>query len=88
MCGIDGRVAEERPKREVRSADGFRCGSPGVDGDGGFTTGAAAVTSVAAAASTLSKVSVGAFLRSQVGWENDVVLACSVILLSSSGCIA
>ena len=90
MCGIDGRVVKERPEREVRNADGLGGGHMGVDGEGGLAvvTAAAAVASVTAAASALSKVSVGVVSRSQVGWEvNDVVLACSVALLSSSGCV-
>ena len=92
MCGIDGRVAKERPEREVRNADGFRGGGTGVDGEDGFAVvaaaaAAAAVTSVTATASALLKVLVGSLLRSQVGWEvNDIILACSVVLLSSSGC--
>ena len=89
MCGIDGRVAKEQPEREVRDADRFRGGSLGVNGEGSVTAAAAAVASVAAATSLLSKVFVGAVSRSQVGWEvSDAVLACSVVLLSSSGCIA
>jgi len=73
----------------VRNVDGFggRCSS--VDGEDGFVTvAAAAVASVAAAASALSKVSVGSLSRSQVGWGvSAIVLACSVVLLSSSGCV-
>ncbi len=78
----------------MRNVDGLRSGGTGVDGEDCFTVVAAAaavtsVASVAAAASALSKVSVGSLSRSQVGWEvNDVVLACSAILLSSSGCVA
>ena len=90
MCGIDGRVAKEQPEREVGYADGLGGGSTGVNSEDGFAvlTVAAAVASVAAAASALLKVSVGSLSRSQIGWEvNDVVLACSVVLLSSSGCI-
>ena len=90
MCGIDGRVTKERPEREARNADGLGGGCLGVDGEDGlaFVTAAAAVASVTAVASALSKVSVGAVSRSQVGWEvDDVVLACSVVLLSSSGCV-
>ncbi len=90
MCGIDGRVAKEQPEREVRNVDGLGSGGSGVDGEDGFAVvaAAAAVTSVTAAASVLSKVSVGLLSRSQVGWEvNDIVLACSVTLLSSSGCV-
>src|SRR5216683_2363016 len=91
MCGIYGRVAKERSEREVRSADGFQCHSPGVDGDDSVAAvvAAAAAASVAAAFSTCSKVFVGATSRSQVGWEvGDIVLACTVVLLSSSGCVA
>ncbi len=91
MCGIYGRVAKERPEREVRSADRFRCRCPGIDGDGGVAAvvaAAAAAASVAVALSTCSKVLVGATSRSQVGWEvGDIVLACTVVLLSSSGCV-
>ncbi len=87
MCGIDGRVAKEQPEREVRDADRFRGGSLGVNGEGSVAAAAAAVTSVTATASALLKVLVGSLLRSQVGWEvNDIILACSVVLLSSSGC--
>ena len=91
MCGIDGRVAKEQPEREVRNVDGLGSGGSGVNGDDSFAvvTAAAVVASVAATASALLKVSVGSLLRSQVGWEvSDIVLACSAILLSSSGCIA
>src|SRR6266851_551042 len=91
MCGIYGRVAKERPEGEVRSADRFWCCCSGVDGDDGVAAvvaAAAAVASVAAAFSTCSKVFVGATSRSQVGWEvGDIVLACTVVLLSSSGCV-
>ena len=90
MCGIDGRVAEERPEREVRDADRLWSRCSGVDGEDGpaVVAAAAAVTSVAAAASASSKVLVGAVSRSQVGWEvGDIVLACTVVLLSSSGCV-
>jgi len=90
MCGIDGRVVKERPEREVRYANGLRGGSTGVDSEDGFAVLAvvAAAASVAATASALSKVSVGSLLRSQVGWVvNNVVLACSAILLSSRGCV-
>ena len=94
MCGIDGRVAKERPEREVWSADWFWCCCSGVGGDDGVAAvaaavaAAAAVASVAAAFSASSKVSVGSVSRSQVGWEvGDIVLACTVVLLSSSGCV-
>ncbi len=90
MCGIDGRVTKERPEQEVRSMDGLGGGSLSVDGDDGFAAAAAAaaVASVAAAASAFLKVSVGSLSRSQVGWEvSDVILACSAVLLSSSGCV-
>ena len=90
MCGIYGRVTKERPEREVRDVDRLWCRCLGVDGDDGVAVvaAAAAVTSVAAAFSALSKVSVGAVPRSQVGWEvGDIILACTVVLLSSSGCV-
>ena len=88
MCGIDGRVVKERPEREVRYADGLGGGSVGVDGKDGFAVLAAAVASVTATASALSNVFVGSLSRSQVGWEvDDIVLACSIILLSSSRCV-
>ena len=70
--------------------DGLGGGHPGVNGEDGFAfvAAAAAVASAAAAALALSKVSVGAVSRSQVGWEvGDIVLACIVVLLSSSGCV-
>ncbi len=69
MCGIDGRVAKERPEREVRNADGLGGGRLSVDGEDGLAVvaAAAAVASVAAVASLLSKVFVGAVLTSQVG---------------------
>ena len=69
MCGIDGRVAKERPESEVRSTDGFRGGCLSVNGDDGHAVvaAAAAVASIAAAASALAKVSVGAVSRSQDG---------------------
>ncbi len=70
----------------MRDVDRLGGGRPGVDGEGGLTV--AAVASVAAAASASSKVFVGVVLRSQVGWGvSDIVLACSVVLLSSSGCV-
>ena len=89
MCGIYGRVTKERPEREVRDADRLWCCCSGVSGDNGVAAvAAAAVASVAAAFSAWSKVSVGATLRSQVGWVvGDIVLACTVVLLSSSGCV-
>jgi len=71
----------------VRYLDGFGSGGTGVDGEDGpavFT-----VIAAAAVASVLLKVLWGLLLRSQVGWGvNDVVLACSVALLSSSECVA
>src|SRR6267154_5152844 len=90
MCGIDGRVAKERPERAVRNADGLGGGRSSVGGEDGLAVvaAAAAVASVAAVASALSKVLVGLLLSSQVGWEvSDTVLACSAVLLSSSRCI-
>jgi len=90
MCGIDGRVAKERPEREVRNMDGLRSGRLSVDGEDGLAvvTAAVAVASAAAVALALLKVLVGSLSRSQVGWEvSDTVLACSVVLLSSSGCV-
>ncbi len=89
MCGIDGRVAKERPEREVRDVDRLWGCCSGVDGEDGLAVvaAAAAVASVAAASAS-SKVLVWAASRSQVGWEvGDVILACAVVLLSSSGCI-
>ena len=39
MCGIDGRVAKERPEREVRSVDGFGSGGSGDEGTLGMCCG-------------------------------------------------
>ncbi len=91
MCGIDGRVAKERPEREVRNMDGLRSGRLSVDGEDGLAvvTAAVAVASAAAVALALLKVLVGSLSRSQVGWEvSDTVLACPAVLLSSSRCVA
>jgi len=72
----------------VQCVDGLRGRGVGVGGEGSpavFTVAASA----AAVASALSKVFLGLLLRSQVGWGvDDIVLACSVILLSSRGCAA
>src|SRR6266851_2220841 len=86
MCGIDGRVTKEQPEREVRYADGLGGCSVGVNGEDSlavFTV--VAVASAAAAALASSKVLLGSLSRSQVGWgRKDIVLACSVTLLSFS----
>jgi len=92
MCGKDGKVAEEVPKMEVRSAYGFWGGCSSV----GFGRPAIEVALVAAAASfaavfsAVSKVFWWLLLMSQVGWEvvreDNVVLGRFVILLSSRGC--
>jgi len=96
MCGIDGRVAEEVPKRETRDAYGFWSGGSGVGFDRpavgvALDAGAtAAAASLAAAFSAVSKVLWWSPLMSQVGWEvgvkGDIVLAHFTALLSSSGC--
>jgi hypothetical protein len=96
MCGKDGRVVEEVPKREVRNAYGFwgGCSSVGfsrpaveVTLGGGVVTAAA---SLAAVLSAVSKVFWWLLSMSQVGWEvereDNVVLVCFAVLLSSRGC--
>jgi hypothetical protein len=96
MCGKDGRVAEEVPKREVRSAHGLWSGCLSVGFGrpavkvalgGGAVTAAA---SFAAVFSAVSKVSWWSLSMSQVGWEvvrgNNVVLGHFAVLLSSRGC--
>ena len=60
----------------------------GVDGENGLAADTAVVTSAAAVASTSSKVLQGSLSRSQTGWVvDDIVLACPIVLLSSSGCV-
>ena len=96
MCGIDGRVTKEVPKREVRDAYGFWGGGPSVDVDRPAVEVALCVSAATAAASlavalfTLSKVFWGSLSISQVGWavgvRDDILLACLAVLLSSSGC--
>jgi hypothetical protein len=96
MCGKDGRVAEEVPKREVRNAYGFwgGCSSVGfgrpaveVALSGGVVAIAA---SFAAVLSAVLKVFWWLLSMSQVGWEvvreDNVVLAHFAGLLSSRGC--
>jgi hypothetical protein len=87
MCGIDGRVAKERSKREARYALGFQGGCPSV---GRVVAAATAAASVAAAAVASSKVFWWSLSRSQTGWAvgvgDDVFLAHSPSLLSLSGC--
>jgi hypothetical protein len=62
MCGIDGGVAKEVSKREVRDVYGFWGGSPGVGVDSpaievALGVGAAiAAASLAAAFSAMSRV--------------------------------
>jgi hypothetical protein len=94
MCGKDGRVAEEVPKRKRRDVYGFWGGCPGV----GFSRpavevalgGGAAAASFAATFSAVSKVFWWSLLMSQVGWEvgrrDVVVLAHFAALLSPRGC--
>ena len=96
MCGKDGRVAEEVPKVVVRSAYGFWGGCPSVGfarpaveaALGGGTVAAAA--SFAAVFSAVSKVLWWSLSMSQVGWEvereDNVILDCFVVFLSSGGC--
>jgi len=86
MCGIDGRVAKERSKREARYALGFWGGCPSA----GRVVAVTVAASVAAAAVASSKVFWWSLSRSQIGWtvevRVDVFLACSAGLLSLSGC--
>jgi hypothetical protein len=87
MCGIDGRVAKERSKREARYALGFRGGCSSA---GRVVVAATIAASVAAAAVASSKVFWWSLLRSQIGWVVevgvDLFLACSAGLLSLRGC--
>ena len=96
MCGKDGRVAKEVPKREMRDAYGFWGGCSGVGFDGPVVEvalgGGVAVAAArfAAVFSAVSKVFWWSLSMSQVGWEvgrkGDIVLAHFVALLSSRGC--
>jgi len=94
MCGKDGRVVEEVPKRKRRDAYGFWGGCPSVSfGRPAVEValgGGAAAASFAAVFSAVSKVFLWSLLMSQVGWEvgrkDDVVLACFAAFLSSRGC--
>ena len=96
MCGKDGRVVEEVPKVEVRSAYGFWGGCLSV----GFARPAVEVTlgggvvaaaaSFAAVLSAASKVFWWSLSMSQVSWRVgrgvDIILARFATLLSSRGC--
>ena len=93
MCGIDGRVAKEVSKREVRDVYGFWGGGSSVSVDRPAVEVALCVGAVAAAArlavalSALLKVFWESLSISQVGWvRDDILLACLVVLLSSSRC--
>ena len=93
MCGIDGRVAKEVPKREARDVYGFWGGGLSVNVDRPAVKVALCVGAAAAAASvavtlfTLLKVLWGLLSISQVGWvRDDILLAHLAALLSSSGC--
>jgi hypothetical protein len=96
MCGKDGRVTEEVPKREARNTYGFwgSCssvgfGRPAVEVALGGGVVAAAASS-AAVLSAVLKVFWRLLLMSQVGWEvvreDNVVLGHFAALLSSRGC--
>jgi hypothetical protein len=97
MCGKDGRVMEEVPKREMRDAYGFWDGCSGVGFNRpavevalGGGVAAAAAASFAAVFSAVSKVLWWLLSMSQVGWEvgmkDNIILAYFVALLSSRGC--
>jgi hypothetical protein len=92
MCGIDGGVMEECPKREARYLYRFWGCDVSVNCRGFAACVAivcAVAASVAAAVLTLVKVFWWLLLMCQVGWIEvgvDVILACSAVLLFSSGC--
>jgi hypothetical protein len=89
MCGIDGRVMQEVPKREGRDTDGLRGGCSGVDSPAVKEFAATAAASAVAVTSAMSKVYWGSLSMSQTGEEwggVDAVLAFLLVLSSPVGC--
>jgi hypothetical protein len=67
MCGIDGRVTQEVPKREQRNADRFWGGCSGIDSPAVKEFTVATAASAVAATSAVLKVLWGSLSRSQTG---------------------